>query len=140
MIDIEAIQTAVVARLKANATLTALLSNGATEIREAQWQGRDFTYPNVRVEIGPQTPIIGPAPCDWSQVVMNIHSFSEQDSSLECEQIASAVKDVMDRVHFNGVGFRFFYCHVTSMVGARRLIDNRIWRSIVVCQSDLHTI
>lgn len=147
MIDNEAIQRTVVSRLKNNVGLTALLlPAGADEVREAQWQGRDFAFPNVRVEIGPQTPTIGPAPCDWSEVTFTVYCHSEQDSSLQCEQVASAVKDALDKKHFTGQDlisgqyFRFFYCHVTRLEGARRAIDNRIWRSAVVCQSALHII
>lgn len=139
MIDNEAIQAALVARLKANTALTTLLAAGAAEIRESQWQGRDFTYPCVRVEIGPQTPIIGPAPCVWSRVDLSVYSFSEQDSSLQAEQIASAIKNSLDRKHFSAIGFRFFYCHVTALNGARRTSE-KVWRSEVVCQSDLYTI
>lgn len=139
MIDNEAIQAAVVARAKADAALVALLTAGAVEIREAQWQGRDFTYPCVRFEIGPQTPLLKPGPCVWSRVSFSVYAYSEQDSSLQSEQIASALADVFNRKHFAGSGFRFFFCYVVSANGSRHTSE-KVWRAEIACQSDLYTI
>jgi hypothetical protein len=143
MIDDEDIQQTLIARLKANAALVALLtSGGASEIREDQWQGRDFSYPCVRIDIVRQVPILKVDPCEWSRVEFIAHSFSEKDSSNECVQVASAIRNSLHRKGFAGVGspsFRFFFCHVTSVEGAKRASE-RVWRSGVVCQSDLYKI
>jgi hypothetical protein len=139
MIDNEDIQQAIVARLKANATLTNMLASGAAEVREAQWQGRDFLYPCVRVELGPQTSLIKPSPCTWSRINFSVYAFSEQDSSLQADQVASAVADILDREKFAGSGFRFFFCYVVAANGAKRTSE-KVWRAEIACQSDLYTI
>jgi len=43
------IQAAIVAKLKASTQVTAKVS--ALEIREDQWQGTEFVYPNIRVRM-----------------------------------------------------------------------------------------
>ena len=43
------VQAAIIARLKAQTTVTAEVL--ATEIREDQWQGTEFSYPNIRVKM-----------------------------------------------------------------------------------------
>jgi hypothetical protein len=140
MIDNEDIQETIIARLKADATLVALLTNGgANEIREDQWQGRDFAYPCIRVDIVRQTPLLDMGPCEWSRLDFIIQCFSEKDSSLEVMQISSAIKASLHKKHFSGTGFRFFLCKVTSLDGPKRT-GERVWRSPVVCQSDLYKI
>jgi hypothetical protein len=50
-----AVQTALITALKADATLVAALG-GSDEIREDEWPGTDWVYPNVRVALNLMVP------------------------------------------------------------------------------------
>lgn len=57
MINHNTIQEFIIEKLKADEELVNLLGGVDTEIREADWSGRDFSYPCVRVKTGPQREI-----------------------------------------------------------------------------------
>lgn len=91
MISAELIQKAVIAKLKANAALVAALPS-ADNIKEAQWQGTDFTYPAVRVDGNPQEPIgNGVDHLKLSTVSWAVKVYSEKDSSFEAGNIMGLV-------------------------------------------------
>lgn len=77
------VQAAIIAHLKADTALVAWLTarSAQNEIRENQWQGTDFTYPAVRVDLLPQLENGNP-PC-FSQQLFNVYGFIEGNSSLE---------------------------------------------------------
>lgn len=77
MIDNVDIRSAIVAWLKANATILATLDD-TNEIREKDWSGEDFTYPNIRV-----TCSSIPNQCEYSDATAVVSYFSEEKSSKE---------------------------------------------------------
>ena len=89
MISVEDIQTSIINKLQANA---ALVSGTYGDIREMNYQGADFRYPNVRVGEINQTPV-GQGNCRETSGVFSfkVVAFSEHPSSLECSRIASLV-------------------------------------------------
>jgi len=65
MISTASVQAAIITLLKANAALVgALYPEGADEIREEQWMGTDYDYPNVRVHITRLSPLGDPGSCE----------------------------------------------------------------------------
>ena len=56
MITNNTIQAALISKLLANITITAELDD-AEEIRENEWQGTAFSYPNIRVRIISNDPL-----------------------------------------------------------------------------------
>jgi len=61
MLRNDEIQTAIVAYLKTKTAITSLLitednPTGLVEIREDQWQGTEFDYPNIRVRMIGNSP------------------------------------------------------------------------------------
>ena len=100
-----------IADLKSRASLTSLLVNGgAEEIREAEWQGTDFQYPNIRVSLDFMPPIEGCGPID-ADVYLEV--FSAEKSSKQATIIASKIVElyhkrpfISNTIHFSTVAVR----------------------------------
>lgn len=98
-------QEAWIADLKSRTQLTSLLVNGgAEEIREAEWQGTDFLYPNIRVSLDWMPPIEGCGPED-ADVYLEV--FSAQKSSKETTIIASKIAELYHKKPFTSNGIHF---------------------------------
>lgn len=124
------VQRGIVTKLKADTALIAWLTarSAQSEIREDQWQGRNFVYPAVRVDLQPQEPVGNP-PC-MSDVGINIYCFSESDNSEQADVLAGLVNDALARKNFSGTGYRSGIVRPVSLVPAERMAE-RIWRSMV---------
>ena len=122
------LKTSLVAKLKANATILAQLPDD-TEIREAQWQGTEFTYPNVRVRVIENRP--HQENCDYSIVKFGIAVFSEEASSQECDKIAGIISNELHTQSFSQVGLKFTSVKIENIIPAIR-IDERTWMSEVI--------
>lgn len=129
MIRNDLIQAGIVSQLLADTALTSFLTTaGATgEIREAQFQGREFLYPNVRVELGTQTED-GDPPC-FSGLPFTIYCHSENDSSQEANELAGLVNDALIRKVFTGTGFRSGIIQADGAISAIRATE-RIWQAV----------
>ena len=82
------VQAAIIAKLKATPSVTSLLSD-PKEIREIEWVGSTFTYPNIRVRVAEferKNP-----DCDIFIVKANIFVFGENASSKTCNVIANEI-------------------------------------------------
>ena len=100
MITNSNIQAAWISRLKANAPVTALVS--AVEIREDQWQGTDFVYPNIRVRLGDLTPQTTNPDCKIYLSTVSILCNSEIKSSKQADDIAGVVFNEFIGKSFSG--------------------------------------
>lgn len=124
------VQAGIVAKLKAATTLVAWLTARSVEdeIRENQWQGRDFVYPATRVDLLPQVPLGNP-PCT-SEIGFNVHCFSESDSSRQADTLAGLVEEALARTAFTGTDFRSGRVRTESIVPANRT-GERVWQATV---------
>jgi hypothetical protein len=127
MLRNDQIQAALVAYLKANTTITAEVS--ADEIREDQWQGRDFTYPNIRVRLISNTPLYS-GDCNLHRITLGIQVFTEDASSLNCDKIAGIINSILHDHHFNTSNITFSL-RTTNLVPALRS-NIQEWRSEVL--------
>jgi hypothetical protein len=95
-------QEQVIDELQGYAALIALVA--ADEIRELQYQGTEFAYPNVRVDARTQTPE-GTGNCRTKHSIENfaVFAFSENPSSLECEQICFQIGEAMFGVQLEDI-------------------------------------
>ncbi len=127
MLRNDQIQAALVAYLKANTTVTAEVP--AVEIREDQWQGRDFTYPNIRVRLISNTPLYA-GDCNLHRVSLGILVFTEDASSLNSDRIAGIIHSVLHDHHFNTSNITFSL-RTTNLVPALRS-NIQEWRSEIL--------
>jgi hypothetical protein len=121
------IQKEIIAKLKASSTVIAVVISA--EIREDQWQGTEFSYPNIRVRMISNKPDSA-SNCFRTSVVLSIQVFSEDASSSEADDIAGIINDVLHDHPFSSSGLHFSL-RTTNLVPAIRS-DTRTWRSEVL--------
>lgn len=126
MLSVYDIQVALIARLKATTTLTDVVTS--VEIREDQWQGTEFVYPNVRVRLLPSSP--RETNCDVLDINFSILVFSEQDSSIQAEQIAGIINTALHARSFTSNSVRLSCWTVRQIPAIRQ--DTRTWRSEII--------
>ena len=122
------LKAALVAKLKSEDTILAQLKD-TNEIREAQWQADNFSYPNIRVRA--ITNIPSQANCNYSDVTMAIAVFSEEDSSQEADRIAGIIANRLHTQSFTSVAIKFTNLLVTNLNPAIR-IDEQTWMSELI--------
>lgn len=126
----EVVQAAIVAKLKSLAPFQGVQG---VEVRELEWQGDTFTYPNVRVELEYNSPYFDEQlKCTLQRVEFSVYCFSEQRSSKECSQVKSAVINAMTSNGFSNqsLNIKFLPVRIVDNVPAVRE-DEHTWRSQV---------
>lgn len=137
MLRNDEIQTTLVAYLKTLSAVTTLLTTidntiGANEIREDQWQGTEFDYPNVRVRMISNIPYGDSDQCDASTFTVSIMSFSQEASSQEADKIAGIISTSLHAKSFTQ-GTVYVVIHTTNLIPAVRA-DMRTWRAECLLQ------
>jgi len=138
-VPIEQVQAGLITYLKGLTALVTALSvgghSGSDQIKEYFYQGTDFVYPGVRLQMGTQKSQGEPNCNKWLQTFY-VLCFSEQKSSKEASQIASIVATMhgFQPGQLNGVSFTRIY--VDQMVPPIRQ-DELTWRSEVICHSTI---
>jgi hypothetical protein len=130
IVPLEQAQAGIISYLKSIPALVTKLANDPTRIKEYYWQGEDFKYPCVRLQMGIQRADGEPRCGKWL-LPFYVLCFSEQKSSKECSQIASIVATIhgAEPGELNGVTFVRFY--VDQIIPPIRE-DELTWRSEVV--------
>ena len=118
------VQAAWIAHLKAQSTLTALLSNSG-QIKGLQWQGEEFVYPAVRVSVD----FFPGLPNCFHRATIYIDIFSEEKTSKQASNIAGVIQNLIHAVSFESVGVKSFMVDVKEV--------SRPNRSIFAWQSSL---
>ena len=122
MIHNDEIQKALVAYAKSKADILAKLTD-TDEIREDQWQGREFSYPNIRVRI-----IRNEAKECNQDVEFSFQVFSETSSSKQADDICGTINDEFHDKSFSQDGIRFTGVICSNLSPAMR-VDQRTWRA-----------
>lgn len=129
MIGDEVLQAAIISKLKSLAPFGAVQSN---EIREIEWQGDAFTYPNIRVDLEENEYVFDEQErCNLQYVEFSVYIFSEARSSKEASQIKTLV--------INSLVGNGFTASNSVKFSRIRLVDNvrtfredeRTWRAQV---------
>lgn len=136
MISHASFQEQIIIALRDCADLESLVADD--EIRESQYQGTEFVYPNIRVDVRTQIPE-GTSPCRLKHSIENfaVIATSENDSSLECEQICFQIIECLfgaqieDATPSQGPNWR---CETINLIqfNAPRRMAERIWRGEVI--------
>jgi len=133
MITNNEIQQALITRLKDNTQYGIVALHAALttdeEIRENQFQGTQFVYPAIRVNLTYLNPTEN-TPCrdDIFRSYFSIISYSESTSSLEADTIAGLVADALDEAVIDVTAFRTGNISLGSVNAAIR-IGPRLWRA-----------
>lgn len=138
MLTNEQIQEALVAYLKSKTAVTNLLvdtdgtSLGATEIREDQWQGTEFSYPNIRVRMVNNNPVGDSDQCNASSFQVSIMTYSELASSHQSENISGIISTSLNAKTFEQGNLSIFL-RVINLIPAVRS-DRNVWRAECLMQ------
>lgn len=129
MIRNDQIQRAIMTYLKESTDMLGELSDN-DEVREDQWQGREFSYPNYRLRLLNQ-----PVPlhdCDDSVIEFQVQARSEESSSQKSDRMAGVAANYLHRKSFTRNDVRVYGVRVEEVIPAIRE-DDRTWRSEANC-------
>ena len=137
MLRNDEIQTAIVAYLKTKTAITSLLitednPTGLVEIREDQWQGTEFDYPNIRVRMIGNSPFGDSDQCNASTFSVSIMTYSEQASSQEADKMSGIISTSLHAKSFIQ-GSVSMFLRTTSLIPAVRS-DRNTWRAECLMQ------
>jgi hypothetical protein len=137
MLRNDEIQAALVAYLKTVTAVTNLLitfdnPSGTLEIREDQWQGDEFGYPNVRIRMISNIPYGDSSQCNASTFTVSMMAYSEDFSSYEADKIAGIISTSLHGKSFTQ-GSVAVVIRTTNLIPAVR-DDRRTWRSECLMQ------
>jgi hypothetical protein len=131
------IQAALVAYLKSksviyNELITPDNPIGYTEIREDNWKGTEFDYPNIRVRMISNEPITDEQDCSTTIISVSFMAFSQEASSHEADKIAGIIGTSLSGKTFiqNGVQI---YLRAANLIPAVSS-DRNTWRSECLMQ------
>lgn len=122
MIPNDEIQAALLDYAKSKSSITGALTD-SDEIREDQWQGREFSYPAVRIRLIANRSL----ECN-QEIEFAWQVFSENSSSQQADDICGIINDEFHRKSFVSNGIRFTGVLCSNLVPAIR-IDERTWRA-----------
>ena len=133
MLRNDEIQAAIVAYAKGKTDITDELPAGAEEIREDFWQGREFTYPNIRVRLISNTP--QDPECNLHRVTLSFMVFSEEASSQQADRIAGIINNTLHGMSFSSNNISFS-TRATNLIPAIR-ISERTWRAEALMEANV---
>lgn len=130
MIGDEVIQAAIISKLKSLPPFTSSFGSvQGSEIREWDWQGDAFTYPNIRVELEDNKPYYDEQErCTLQMVEFSVYIFSEQKSSKECSQIKTNIINTFSIFSNQSLGLKSTPARIVENVPVIRQ-DENTWRS-----------
>jgi len=129
MISDELIQADLLTKLKTISSVTSLLPSGTYSIKELQWQGESFSYPNVRLDLEDNSYYFDEQEkCALQQIEFTIYVFSEERSSKQCSTIKGLLENALTGLGFSGTNSKFSRLRLLDNVTAFRE-DERTWRS-----------
>lgn len=136
------VKAALVAHYQGISAITSLLEGGAKGVKEAQYQGSDFTYPALRVQITRQTPDLDAEQCEIWRLIANARCYAEGPSSKPADELSGVVAANTHKKKLKGgtLGVDAFYIprmYVTGHLAAVRLTE-RLWRTEVLIEGNLY--
>ena len=122
MIHNDTIQKALLDYAKSKPLILGKLSD-TDEIREDQWQGREFSYPAIRINI------MRNEPTECYQIVeFSFLAYSENSSSKQADDICGTINDEFHDKSFSRNNIRFTGVICSNLSPAMRA-DQRTWRA-----------
>lgn len=138
MLRNDEIQAAIVAYLKSLTAVTSQLVSvdgtvvGASEIREDQWQGTEFEYPNIRIRMISNAPYGDSDQCNASTFTVSIMVFSQEYSSQKADRISGIISTSLNAKSFVQ-GSVSIFLRTTNLIPAVHS-GTHTWRSECLMQ------
>jgi hypothetical protein len=123
-IDNEQFKAAIIAEMKGRSVITSVLSS-VEEIRESQYQGTTYGYPNVRVRVIENVPY-GSSGC-YHKIQVGIQVNSEEKSSKEADHISGIIGKELHDSSFSQNGITISL-RLTNLIPSLR-VETQTWRS-----------
>ena len=101
------------------------------EIREQEWQGTQFIYPNIRVSLDFMPSVNG---CGPDNADVYIEVFAEDKSSKLASTIASYIFSLYHKVPFTSLGIRFSTVVVRKVSAPTRSIYGWMSKVHIYCE------
>lgn len=120
------VQKDLIAKLKSAPSVTGLLAN-PLDIREVEWQGTNFGYPNIRVRVDEFERHEKSPTCGLFDVAARILIFADDASSMLVNDVGSAIFDLLDTVSFSGSVAKLQGVHV-AQAGAGWAEEGGAWQ------------
>ena len=125
MISDEKVQSDIITKIKSIVTGTSY----SAEVRELQWQGDNFTYPNLRLDIENNDYVFDEQElCTLQYAEFSIYVFSQERSSKECSTIKGLLATALVGLGFTGSYAKYNRLRLVDNIPAVRE-DERTWRS-----------
>ena len=129
LIPDEKIQADLITKLKTIATVTSLLTDGTSDIKELQWQGDDFHYPAVRLDLERNEYTLDEQErCGLYKVEFSVYVFSQERSSKQASKIKGLLENALTAVGWNGTYAKYIKLHLLDSVPAVRESEV-VWRT-----------
>lgn len=145
MISPDLVQKAIIKFLQADRNLAVVLS-GTNQILELEYQGQDFIYPSIRVDVQPQNPVgNGIDRTKLSIIHWTTRVYSEKPSSWEANYLLGLVISATFNKQWVGTDynnlpfFRLIRVDMASADNAIRIAD-RLWVASAIFQSEVNPI
>lgn len=141
MIPMELLQKSIITTLRQNAPLNSALLVSGTVILENQFQGTEFSYPAIRVDIQPQVPIgTGTDRIRLSNSVFVVRTYSVKKSSYEANHLLTLVNQALFDTQIKGnsldtPNFMLLRVNLINVDGAFR-VGNRLWMAVATYESE----
>ena len=137
MIPSELLQKTIITALINNTALVNYLSpSGSASILESQYQGQDYVYPAIRVDILPQVPMgTGTDRVRLSYVTFAIRTFSQKSTSYEANHLLTLATNALFNKQLDGTdesgqpNHRLLKINITTIDGAFR-IASYLWTAV----------
>lgn len=132
MLSDELFQADIIAKLKTISSVTVLLPEGTSGIKEAQWQGDTFQYPAVRLDIeNTNYQFDEQERCSLYLIEFSVYIYSQERSSKQCSQIKGLLENYLTGLGFTGISAKYTRLRLSDSLAAFRE-DERTWRSQLI--------
>ena len=130
LIRADEVRAALIIAVLNNANIIAELDDVA-EVRQFNWKGTEFSYPNIRVEIVRVPP--DPNRNCGQSFNGSIYVYSEESSSTQADTIAGIIANEYDDKNLSSNGI--FFTNIRAIPIGAIAQSERIWRSEIQLES-----
>lgn len=132
MISNNLVKAALIAKADTTPAILAIPIASGT-VSEYNFQGTDWVYPCVRLQLDPQTDVLSGNKCP-SFIEFSWYILSEHQSSEQADQIAGVFASVFRDLSFTRNSIKFSGIQILENIPAIKQ-DARTWRAQVRCRA-----